>query len=104
MERPGQVDEERCPLAFFALGADRSTVAFHDSSTDREADPGAFVARAPMQALEYGEDLLGVVLLETNTCVTNRDEPAGANEDCFYPDFQVSVVGSELQCVAEQVL
>jgi len=49
-------------------------VALHDTSHDREADPGAFEVRRGVQALERLEEFVGVLGVEPDAIVTDRVE------------------------------
>ena len=69
----GQADEEGGALAGFAFGGDGAAVAVGDAAADGQADAGAFVFGAAMEALEHGEDFVGVFLVEANAVVLDGE-------------------------------
>src|SRR5260221_4781507 len=73
----GQGDGERGALARDAFGGDVAAVAPDDLAGDREADPGAVVARAAVQPLERDEDPVDVLLVEADAVVLDLEHDAG---------------------------
>src|ERR1051325_6273319 len=64
-------DDEGGAGAGFAGGGDDAAVAVGDAPADGEADAGAFILVAGMQALEDGEDFIEVLFVEADAVVLN---------------------------------
>ena len=56
-----------------AGGGDGAAVAVGDAAADCEADAGAFVFAAAMEALEHGKDFVGVFGVEADAVVLDGE-------------------------------
>ena len=69
----GQTNDEGGALAELAGGGDGAAVAVGDAAADGQADPGAFIFVAAVQALEDGKDFFQIFLLEPDAVVLDGD-------------------------------
>jgi hypothetical protein len=74
----GSSNDEGGAFARNADGIDRAQVALDDLAAGGEADAGAFILGAAVQALEDHEDLLLELLLEADAVVGDFDDDGGA--------------------------
>lgn len=65
------------PLVKFRLNPNSTLVPFHNLATYGQTHAGALILVAPVQALEWGEDLLGILRLQANAVVANAHRPPG---------------------------
>src|SRR4029453_7083549 len=65
----GQADDKGGAFAEFAGGGDGAGVAVGDAAADGQANAGAFVFAAAMEALEHGKDFVGVFGVKADAVV-----------------------------------
>ena len=69
----GQAYDEGRAFAGFAAGGDGTAMTVGDAAADGQAHAGAFVFAAAMEALEHGEDFVGVLFVEADAVVLDRE-------------------------------
>jgi len=70
-----QSEEERGPLVRLRRDPDASSAAFHNLLNDGQADSGAWKLGRTVQPLEDFEDSVGVLRIDPNAIVFNRENP-----------------------------
>src|ERR1041385_5407624 len=100
----GQREPERGALAGLGLDADAAAVELDDALADGQADAGAGVLVAAVQALEDLEDAVEVARLDADAVVLDGDAPAARPRLGRDLDAAGPVAGAELEGVADEVL
>src|ERR1044072_8843307 len=97
---------ERHPRAALGarLRADAAAVVLHDLAGDRQPDPGARIAVARVQALEHAEDHLGVLGVDADSVVVDREAPLRVLALRAHAHLGHGADGHELDRVGDQVL
>src|ERR1051326_1926408 len=100
----GQSHDEDRALARGAPRRDLSSVTFRYFATDCQADAGALVNSASVQALEHRENAVGVLFLEADAVVADDDVHAAVAVLAADLDARRHALAVELQRVADEVL
>src|ERR1039458_8983579 len=90
-------------MSGFGLHPDLASVALHNFLADGEPDASAGKLFGTVQALEEGENALGVLRLDANAVIAHREDPVVAFQDRgnVYPG---RVRPPEFDAIADQVL
>src|SRR6478609_2176133 len=99
----GQGEPERRPARHLGVEPDPAAVMLHGLATQRQSDAGPLVGLLGMQALEDGEDALGVLGVYADPLVAAGDRPGRVVARGGHVDDR-RVVAVELQGVADEVL
>src|ERR1700754_375596 len=101
-DRQGEAEDGA--LARRAGGGDRAVVALDDLAAECEADPGAGVLAARVQALERAEDARRVLRLEADAVVGDADLGRAVQGVRVDAHARGNAVAVELDRVGDQVL
>src|SRR6185503_13571211 len=66
-------DDKTGPFSRFAGGGDNAAVAVGNATADGQADAGAFIFVAAMQALKDGKDFVEILFFEPDAVVLDGD-------------------------------